>query len=129
MLTLSCTTGVLWRKFLSILTCFQEVFLLQFWDFRSYIKVFNVFRIVLGKAWDRGLISFFCMWLSSSQNYLPKRLQCVLLEFFLNSSVGFYLGSLFYSTAVCVSFWQYCASFISMTLYHGWWYSQHNSFC
>lgn len=109
MLTLSWTTGVLWRKFLSILACFQEALFLQFWNFRSYIKVFNAFRIVLCEAGDRGLISFFCMWLSSSQNYLPKRLQCALLGI-VNSNVGFDLGSLFYSTGGCVSFGQCCAS-------------------
>ena len=52
-----------------------HMFSSRFYSFRSYIQVFNPLWVnfCISHFWDSGLVSFFCMWLSSFPNTIYWR--------------------------------------------------------
>ena len=95
--------------------CFAYILFWEFYDFRSYIQVFNVLSLFFILYEVNVLITSFYMQFSNFPSTIYQRdclpttvFSCFLCHTLLDHScVGLFLSSLFYSVDLCVCF---CAS-------------------
>ena len=104
-----------------------HMFSSRFYSFRSYIQVFNPLWVnfCISHFWDSGLVSFFCMWLSSFSSIIYWRDCPLVIAWFwlfycklrICICMSLFLGFLFlFHWSVCLLLFQYHTVLITVAL-------------